>query len=655
MELEQQQSEGKFKSLFESLGDAVFVTKLGGVNKGRILEVNSAAIRQTGYSRNELLKINIIRDLYISGSGKINTEDWEKKLNKGEIVTTTEKKRRKDNTSYWTEVIVAPIEFNGEKASLSINHDITDRRRAEETLLKSENNLRTIFNTMTDIVFELDYNGRYINIAPTATNLFFKPSEETLGKTLHEVFPKPQADEFLKFIHKCLDENKETSIEYPLIIQDKEHWFEGRATPKTKDSILYIGRDITKRKQAERELIKAKEHAEESDRLKTAFLHNISHEIRTPMNGILGFIDLLKERDLTGEQQQEYIKVIDDSGLRMLNLINDLINISQVEAGQVELLLSDVNINEQIEKLCGIFKPEAEKKGVLLLYKNALAKQEAIINTDQEKLYIVLINLIKNAIKYTNKGTIEVGYTLKKDTEPVITEQGRSVEVEFYVKDTGIGIPVKRQQAIFDRFVQADIEDKNALEGAGLGLSISKAYVEMIGGKIGVESSEMEGSRFYFTIPYTIKPEENTIADIKSQKKNIESQMKNMKILIAEDVESVDKYLTIVLKKISKEIFHSKTGIETIKCCRDNPDIDLILMDIKMPKMNGLEATIKIREFNKDVIIIAQTAYAFYHDREKAIEAGCNDYISKPFNKDKLFEIIENIFERVLFSSNSAK
>ena len=644
MELEQKQSEGKFKSLFESLGDAVFVTKLGGVNKGRILEVNSAALRQTGYSRNELLKMNIIRDLSISRSGEINTEDWEKKLNKGEIVTTIEKKRRKDNTSYWTEVIVAPIEFNGEKASLSINHDITDRRRAEETLLKSENNLRTIFNAMTDIVFELDYNGRYISIAPTATDLLFKPSEEMIGRTLHEVFPKPQADYFLEFVHKCLDENKETSIEYPLIIRGKTIWFEGRATPKTKNSILYIARDITKRKFAEVELLEAKEHAEESDRLKTAFLHNISHEIRTPMNGILGFINLLKERDLTGEQQQEYIQVIDDSGLRMLNLINDLINISQVEAGQVELLLSDVNINEQIEKLYGIFKPEAEKKGVLLLYKNALAKQEAIINTDQEKLYIVLINLIKNAIKYTNKGTIEVGYTLKKDTEPVITEQGRSVEVEFYVKDTGIGIPVKRQQAIFDRFVQADIEDKNALEGAGLGLSISKAYVEMIGGKIGVESSEMEGSRFYFTIPYTIKPEENTIADIKSQKKNIESQMKNMKILIAEDVESVDKYLTIVLKKISKEIFHSKTGIETIKCCRDNPDIDLILMDIKMPKMNGLEATIKIREFNKDVIIIAQTAYAFYHDREKAIEAGCNDYISKPFNKDKLFEIIEKYF-----------
>jgi len=237
----------------------------------------------------------------------------------------------------------------------------------------------------------------------------------------------------------------------------------------------------------------AKEKAEESDRLKSAFLANMSHEIRTPMNGILGFAGLLKESKLTGEEQQEYIAIIEKSGRRMLNIIDDIISISKVESGQMEVSVSEININELFEYIYVFFKTEAMHKGIVLNVVNELASNESVISTDSEKIYAILTNLVKNAIKYTNKGTIEIGCRMRRDMD--------TPDMEFHVRDTGIGIPKERQMAIFERFIQADISDKMALQGAGLGLSISKAYVEMLGGNIRIESEPGKGSTFYFTIP----------------------------------------------------------------------------------------------------------------------------------------------------------
>ena len=238
----------------------------------------------------------------------------------------------------------------------------------------------------------------------------------------------------------------------------------------------------------------AKEKAEESDRLKSAFLANMSHEIRTPMNGILGFAELLKEPELSGEQQQKYIGIIEKSGARMLNIINDIVNISKIEAGLMKLEMKESNINEQIEYIYNFFKPEMEAKGIKFSLKNTLPAKEAIIKTDREKLYAILANLVKNAIKYTNEGSIEIGYD--------IAAMEHAPLLQFYVKDTGIGVLKDRQEAIFERFIQADIEDKNARQGAGLGLAISKSYVEMLGGQIWVESEDGVGSTFYFSLPF---------------------------------------------------------------------------------------------------------------------------------------------------------
>jgi hypothetical protein len=393
---------------------------------------------------------------------------------------------------------------------------------------------------------------------------------------------------------------------------------------------------VLQKKIDEKALIKAKEKAEESDRLKSAFLANMSHEIRTPMNGILGFTTLLQQPNLTGEEQHEYIEIIQKSGDRMLNTVNDIIDISRIEAGQVELSLSDVNINEQLKFLHSFFKPEAEKNGTHLLFKNNTAEHDFSIKTDREKFNSILTNLIKNAIKFTSQGLIELGYHIKKDI-------GSSKVVEFYVKDTGIGIPKDKQKAIFERFIQADIEDKRAFQGSGLGLAISKAYAEMMGGKIWVESKPEQGSVFYFTIPYVDELErEVDLNDFVTADGNTDN-FKKLNIVIAEDDITSEMFLKIIVKPIAEKVLVARTGTETVEVCRNNPDIDLILMDIQMPGINGYEATRQIREFNKDVIIIAQTAFALDGDSEKALVAGCNDHITKPINKDALFTKIKNL------------
>jgi len=379
-------------------------------------------------------------------------------------------------------------------------------------------------------------------------------------------------------------------------------------------------------------LLNAKERAEESDRLKSAFLANMSHEIRTPMNGILGFSELLKTPNLSGGKQQNYIRIIEKSGKRMLNIINDIISISKIESGLTEVNKTETNINEQIEYIYTFFKPEAEAKGITLSFENLLTSKEAIVKTDKEKFIAILTNLVKNAIKYSEKGSIEIGYILKSE------------QLQFYVKDTGIGIEKDRQEAIFERFIQADISDKDAYQGAGLGLSISKAYVEMLGGRLWVESEKGKGSTFYFTLPFDVQTKGENESLIDKIDEEFETPLKKLKILIVDDDETSSLFLIESLENIDGGILYAKNGLEAVEICRNNPDIDLILMDLKMPIMDGYESTRQIRQFNKKSFIIAQTAFALAGDREKAIEAGCNEYISKPIMQNKLLSLINEHF-----------
>jgi signal transduction histidine kinase len=384
--------------------------------------------------------------------------------------------------------------------------------------------------------------------------------------------------------------------------------------------------------QTNEELLKALEKAEESERLKSAFLANMSHEIRTPMNGILGFADLLKEPDLTGEQQQKYLAIIEKSGHRLLNTINELIEISKIDAKQVKVAYSDTNLIEVTDFLYNFFKPEMEKKNLEFILHTPHKSGNLTIKTDKEKLYAILINLLKNAVKYTRTGKVDFGYSMEKGL------------ARFFVKDTGIGIPKDRQKAIFERFVQADIEDKNAMEGSGLGLAISKAYCEMLGGQLMVDSDIGKGSTFWLTIPnnHTIPTIEAVFSENEPQK--TEHPLKNLSVLIVEDEEISDMYLTEMLKNHCMEIFHASSGTQAIDLFRNNRDIQLILMDIKMPGMDGLETTRIIRKTDPKVVIIAQTAFALPGDREKSIEAGCNDYLTKPIKRSSLLDLIGKYF-----------
>jgi hypothetical protein len=418
-----------------------------------------------------------------------------------------------------------------------------------------------------------------------------------------------------------------------LVITNKELAFQIKEKGKREDELIVLNSMLdhqNKEKEIQAsELIKAKEQAEKSDHLKSSFLANMSHEIRTPMNGIIGFTELLKEPNLTGEEQQEFIRIIQISGERMLNTINNIVDVSKIESGLMKVDIKETNINEQVEFLYNFFKPVIESKGIHLFYRNSLPLNQAFINTDCEKIYAVLTNLIKNAIKFTNEGSIEFGYVKK------------GKYLEFFVKDTGTGISETQKDIIFDRFRQGSESLTRKYEGSGLGLSISKSYVEMLDGKMWVESEEGKGSIFYFTLPFNAVSEEKSVMKNAFTAKHNEVQIKNLKILIAEDDEISYKLLSTMLQEISKEVIHTETGVEAIKSCINNPDLDLILMDMRMPDMDGYEATRQIRKFNADIIIIAQTAYGFSSDREKAIEAGCNDYISKPINITSLFELIK--------------
>ena len=385
--------------------------------------------------------------------------------------------------------------------------DITRQKQADEKIREKDIQFRKLSANLPDLIFQFTRRPDGTYCVPVASegirNIFGCSPEDVVDDftPIGRVIYPDDAARVISEIEYSAKHLTYFTCEFRVQIPGKEiQWIYSRSTPeKLPDgSITWYGfnADITERKKAEKELITAKERAEESDRLKSAFLANMSHEIRTPMNGILGFTELLSDPDLTGPDQAKYIEIIQKSGARMLNIINDIVSISKVESGQMEVSLSEININEQIEYLCTFFQPEAAQKGITLSFICSIPGKEANLKTDREKVYAVLTNLIKNALKFTQEGSIEVGcVSVQTDNYPFL---------RIFVKDTGVGITAEQKEFIFERFRQGCNSLNHKYEGAGLGLSISKAYVEMLGGKIWVESETGKGSIFYFTIPYNI-------------------------------------------------------------------------------------------------------------------------------------------------------
>ncbi len=654
-------SEKRYRTTIESISDAFFTLD----NELRFTYFNKQAEELLYIKSSDVLGKKIFNEVFQEAKGSIFEEKYTYALTAKETCTF-ETFFGIEPYINWYDVRVYP----GTEGISVFFTVITEKKKANSALRLSLSKYQTLFDLFPAGITISDSHGQIIETNSIAKRMLgLSPDEQKQrqidGKEWQIIrpdgspMPTSEYASVRALNEKCQIENVEMGIATG---NDQTTWLNVSATPIPIEgygvAIVYI--DITAKKLSQQELLKAKEKAEESDQLKSIFLANMSHEIRTPMNGILGFASLLKEPNLTGEDQQKYIRIIEKSGKRMLNIINDIVDISKIESGLMDLAIAESNINEQIEYLYAFFKPEVDAKGMHLFFKNSLPAKEAIIETDREKIYAILTNLVKNAIKYSKEGSIEFGYTLVETQHAASSDINPSASMnppssvntppekflQFFVKDTGIGVPKNREEAIFERFIQADISDKHAYEGAGLGLAIAKAYVEMLGGKIWLESKLEKGSTFYFTIPYNTKKQgQDDIENVVSAE-DMDVPIKKLKIIIAEDDETSDLLITSILNKVSHEVLHTKTGIETIDACRNNPNLDLVLMDIRMPNMNGYEATRQIREFNTDVIIFAQTAYGLSGDRQKAINAGCNEYLSKPIDQDELMLLMQKYFRK---------
>jgi CheY-like chemotaxis protein/nitrogen-specific signal transduction histidine kinase len=383
-------------------------------------------------------------------------------------------------------------------------------------------------------------------------------------------------------------------------------------------------KDITVRKQINEELIQAKEHAEESDKLKTAFLQNMSHEIRTPLNGIIGFSALLGYDDVTKEEIKEYTAIISQSGNRLLEIVNNVLDISKIQTGQVKIEQKHILINDIFLDLNNFFSPIAKIKNIRLNYHNQ-GDTSGTVDSDEAKLHQILTNLINNALKFTKSGSIDFGYETKDNF------------IQFYVKDTGIGIPEELFEKVFIRFIQAEQSMTKNYEGAGLGLAISKGLVELLGGKIWVESELGKGTTFYFTLPLSPLTE---MAQTVIKLSDIQAKLAHKKILIAEDDWISFQYLSKFLGKLDIAIIHAENGEEAVELVKKTPDIDFIMMDIRMPVMNGVEAAKIIKKIRPDLPIIAQTAYAFSEEKNNILSIGFDEYITKPLQFSKLDELL---------------
>lgn len=635
-----------FRTLIDHSNDSIELIDL---ETGKFVDCNEKSYQELGYTRDEFLALKPT-DLDTKLTEESSLELIEAVKNKGSMLSEGVV-RRKDGSTFPIEVSLNYVKLDQEFI-VAIGRDITDRKVLEK-------NLSTAAEIAKLGYWEYDVKSGNFVFDDQYYRLIHGSSTEKQGGN------KMSAEEFVRrFVHPDDSHMVAKSLQEAISSPDPEYF--GQAETRVfrddgnitnvmvqfkviKDqfgntqTVYGVNQDITEIKQTENELISAKNKAEESDRLKSAFLANMSHEIRTPMNGILGFTELLKEPLLTGDEQKKYIDIIDKSGKRMLNIINDIISISKIEAGQVEVSIIDTNINDQLEYIYLFFKKEAREKNINFSIKDFLPKNEAMVRTDREKVYAVLINLVKNALKFTKEGSITVGCEKKGDF------------FEFYVKDTGSGIPSEKREIIFERFRQGSEAMNRDYEGAGLGLAISKGYIEMLGGKIWVYPnmykdektgiSQERGSAFYFTIPIQATENTENNSDSSDEPKETPNKNKKLKVLIAEDDEISLLYINKIAKDFADKILNAADGAEAVDICKEISDIDLILMDMKMPVMGGHEATQKIREFNKDVIIIAQTAYGMTGDKDKALEAGCNDYISKPINRNELLELINQYFD----------
>ena len=645
------QSEDKFQEIFDSAADIMILAKFRAGNIPLITEINKATLNAFGYTKKELIGQNAtilikskITNLHIKYLTKVLL---------GKRVIFESVFIKKNGEVFPVEISAKLIRTETEKLVHMVARDISERLTVQNQIKASEERYRLLFELLPYGGEVIDNKGFITEVSPGTATMLGYEKQELIGKHISSLIDKESVLKYKDKFPNLLKGNKEEA-EICMIRKDGTKVSCIRSgQPIFNDqgkveSILTLSVDITERKKVEQillernkkiasqnkeyqflneELIIAKEKAEESNRLKSAFLANMSHEIRTPMNGIIGFSQLLTTPELSGKKIKDYTDIIIHSGKHLLSIINDIIDISKIDAGQIQIHKKTFNINHVLNELFSFFnsqKTEAFSNKAKLITVLPLDDNEVNINTDETRFKQIFSNLINNAIKFTEEGTIEFGYKPEKN------------KLVFYVKDTGIGINKNMQILIFERFTQATINTEKLYGGTGLGLAISKACTKLLEGDIWLESEEGKGSTFFFSLPFN-KSSENIP---KKTQESREFSFNNESILIVEDDPINFTYLQEIISEYCITIVHMDTAKKAIEAVKQT-NFQLVLMDIQLPGEDGNYAIREIKKTNPDLPIIAQSAYAFESDKQKSFDAGCDDYIIKPIIKEELLRKIK--------------
>lgn len=546
--------------------------------------------------------------------------------------------KHEKNTFYY-EARIVPA---SEKIFLVLLRDITQQKKFEEEIRILA---QTIMNA-NDSISITDLNGNFIYVNPAFSKIYGYNQTEILGKNRNIIRPIGFDSELGKEIHaatlkggwkgELLNVRKDGTI-FPIYLSTSPVYNEFNEPIAT----VGIANDITERKLIEQELIRSKEQAEESDRLKTAFLSNMSHEIRSPMNAVLGFIQLLRAEENLSETGKQYIELIENSGNQLLALIEDIIDISKIQSNQIRINKTSFDLNELFQELYAIYSNQLSRKPdqkTLLLKPEMPQESPFTIYSDPIRIRQILSNLLSNAIKFTPTGSIRFGYNLLIDEDMPY--------IQCYVQDTGIGISPEKQALIFERFRQADDSYTRIYGGSGLGLAISKGLVDLLGGHIWVDSTEGQGSTFYFTIPF--QEGDDKVSKSKSSTQELLSPelLKDKKILVVEDIKEIRLYFERLLEPTGAKTLFAHNAREARVLFKKHKDISIVLLDIRLPDADGYTIAAEFKRLRPDLPIIAQTAYALQSEFNKSIESGCDDYVTKPIDSHLLIKKILSLIEK---------
>jgi len=527
----------------------------------------------------------------------------------------------------------------------TLKEHFVELEEAKERIEERENSLRSLANNLVNgMIYQViaDNEGyrKFIFLSETV-NKFYGCTVDEAKADPNLIYGRIHKEDLQKMVEEEKEAIRKMGIfktEARVVNPDGSiRWSSFVSSPsQSKGYTTWDGLeiDITEQKINQQELIKARDKSEESDRLKTAFLQNLSHEIRTPLNAIVGFSGLINNPELSPEKRNNFSNIIQTSSNQLLSIVNDILTISSLETKQEKATLEKVNINNLLLEIHSVYKQQALNRKIPIYLNQDLNDKDSEIYSDGTKIKQILTNLLTNALKFTYEGYVEFGYTLISDT----IENENKQFLKFYVKDTGTGIDSNLKEKIFERFRQADLSTNKKYGGAGLGLSISKGFVELLKGKIWVDSETGKGSCFNFTIPYNSSGKsELNIVTMKAKKKKYN-------VLVAEDEEYNYLYIEEILKEQNINCLHAKNGKQAVELCEQKTDIDLVLMDIKMPVMDGHTAALTIKKFNPVLPIIAQSAYALVHEIEK-YQGIFDDYITKPINESELKQKISHFID----------